>query len=116
MLRAVYGNIDDSATKSRFPEHQRFICEGVRVWITHIGGHPARYAPGITKRFKESPVDLFICGHSHILKAGYDKKNQLLHLNPGAAGNHGWHTVRTMMRFEVSQGKVENLEVIEFGR
>jgi predicted phosphodiesterase len=59
---------------------------------------------------------LFICGHSHILKAGYDKKNQLLHLNPGAAGNHGWHTVRTMMRFEVSQGKVENLEVIEFGR
>lgn len=114
-MMAVYGNIDDLKTRQKYPENQKFEREGARIWITHIGGHPKRYAPGIARQLAENPVDIFICGHSHILKAGFDHTYQLLHLNPGAAGRQGWHTVRTAMRFEIANGRVEKLDVIELG-
>jgi len=114
-LRAVYGNIDDAKARSEFPLHNRFVCEGMDVWITHIGGYPDKYNPAIRKELYANPPQLFICGHSHILKVQYDKKINCLHLNPGAAGVHGFHQIRTMMRFEINKGKIEKLEVIELG-
>lgn len=115
-LRAVYGNIDNNEARMEFPLHNRFLCEGVDVWITHIGGYPGRYNPAIRQEITTNPPKLFICGHSHILKVMNDKKNGLLHMNPGAIGTHGFHQVRTMLRFEINDKKIENLEVIEFKR
>ena len=115
-LRAVYGNIDNAEARLEFPEHLKFRCEGVKVWITHIGGYPGRYAPAVRDQIKIHTPDLFICGHSHILKVINDKKLNLLHMNPGAAGTHGFHKVRTMLRFEITGEKIQNLEVIEFKR
>jgi len=115
-LRAVYGNIDDKEARQEFPLNNRFVCEGVDVLITHIGGYPGRYSPAIREEIYANPPRLFICGHSHILKVMPDKKRGLLHMNPGAIGKHGFHKVRTMLRFTVSQGKIENLEVIEVKR
>lgn len=115
-LRAVYGNIDDQKIRAEFPLHNRFICEKVKVWITHIGGYPKRYNPKILKELKSNPPDLFICGHSHILKVINDKELDLLHINPGAIGKHGLHRVRTMIQFEINGKKIENLSVIEFKR
>ncbi len=115
-LRAVYGNIDDKEARQEFPLNNRFLCEGVDVLITHIGGYPGRYSPAIREEIYANPPRLFICGHSHILKVMPDKKRGLLHMNPGAIGKHGFHKVRTMLRFTVSQGKIENLEVIEVKR
>lgn len=112
-FRGVYGNIDDKTIQFHCHEHLRFECEGVDVWMTHIGGYPGRYSSLIKAEIIKNPPKLFICGHSHILKVQYDQKLQVLHLNPGAAGKHGWHTVRTLMRFELNAGKIENLEVIE---
>ena len=115
-LRAVYGNIDDNVIRMQFPEHLFFNCEDVKVWITHIGGYPGRYPARIRAILDSKRPDLFICGHSHILKVMSDKKYNLLHMNPGAAGRHGFHKVCTMLRFEVHQGKISSLEVIEFKR
>ena len=115
-LRAVYGNIDNAEARAEFPLHNRFTEEGVDVWITHIGGYPGRYNPSIREEIYGNPPKLFICGHSHILKVMNDKKNGLLHMNPGAIGTHGFHKVRTMLRFEIDSGKIGNLEVIEFKR
>ncbi len=115
-LRAVYGNIDGTDARKEFPLHNRFICEGVDVWITHIGGYPSRYNPAIKEAISNNPPQLFISGHSHILKVMPDKKLNLLHMNPGAVGKHGFHKVRTMLRFTVHLGKIENLEVIEIKR
>ena len=115
-LKAVYGNIDNAEARLEFPEHFKFRCEGVKVWITHIGGYPGRYAPAVRDQIKIHTPDLFICGHSHILKVINDKKLNLLHMNPGAAGTHGFHKVRTMLRFEINGEKIQNLEVIEFKR
>ena len=115
-LRAVYGNIDNAGARLEFPEHLKFRCEGVKVWMTHIGGYPGRYAQSVRNQIKTHIPDLFISGHSHILKVINDKKLKLLHMNPGAAGNHGFHKVRTMLRFEISGNKILNLEVIEFKR
>lgn len=112
-LRGVYGNIDDQALRLRFPEDLRFTCEGVDVWLTHIGGYPGKYAARIKKEITAHPPQLFITGHSHILKVMYDQKLKCLHLNPGAAGKQGWHKVRTLMRFEIDGSKIENLEIIE---
>lgn len=112
-LRGVYGNIDDQGLRHRFPEDLRFTCEGVDVWLTHIGGYPGMYAPRIKKQITTHPPQLFITGHSHILKVMYDQKLKCLHLNPGAAGKQGWHKVRTLMRFEINGSKIENLEIIE---
>ncbi|WP_203293476.1 metallophosphoesterase family protein [Luteirhabdus pelagi] len=115
-LRAVYGNIDGTDIRKEFPLHQRFTCEGVAVWITHIGGYPGRYDKRIRDEIRKNPPKLFICGHSHILKVMPDKKLGLLHMNPGAIGKHGFHKVRTMLRFEVDKGRIDNLEVIEYER
>ncbi len=112
-LRAVFGNIDDHIIRKEFPLNQRFICEGLDVWITHIGGYPGRYSPAIKEEIKKNPPKLFICGHSHILKVMNDKSLQLLHMNPGAAGKYGFHKKRTMLRFKVETGNIFDLEVIE---
>jgi len=115
-LRAVYGNIDSAEARAEFPEHNRFKCEDVDVWITHIGGYPPRYNNRVREGLKVNPPDIFISGHSHILKVMPDKKLNLLHINPGAIGNHGFQKVRTMIRFEIDGKQIKNLEVIEFKR
>ena len=112
-VRAVYGNIDGHEVRSEFPKHLRFSMEGVDTWITHIGGYPGHYDRRVFEEINHNPPDLFICGHSHILKAIPDQKLGLLHLNPGAAGKIGFHQVITLMRFDINDGKVEHLEVIE---
>jgi hypothetical protein len=114
-LRAVYGNIDDDKARMEFPLHNRFMCEDVDVWITHIGGYPGKYNQGIREEIQRNPPKVFICGHSHILKVQFDKKLGLLHMNPGACGTHGFHQVRTMLRFEIDGDKIQNLEIIEIG-
>lgn len=115
-LKAVYGNIDDAKARAEYPEHNRFMCEDVDVWITHIGGYPPRYNNRVREKLKQNPPRLFICGHSHILKVMPDKKLNVLHMNPGAVGIHGFHKVRTMLRFTIDGKKIDNLEVIEFQR
>ena len=108
-VRAVFGNIDDNLIRSEFPLDQKFTVENVNVWITHIGGYPNRYDARIKEEIAKNPPKLFISGHSHILKVMFDKKLNLLHMNPGAAGKHGFHQVRTMLRFEVNDDKISNL-------
>lgn len=115
-LRAVYGNIDATDIRREFPLNNRFIIYGIDVWITHIGGYPGKYSPQIKDEIYKNPPNLFICGHSHILKVMSDKRLNLLHMNPGAVGQHGFHQVRTMLRFEINRSKIENLEVIEWKR
>lgn len=114
-VTAVYGNIDGQDVRKIYPKNQRFMCEGVDVWITHIGGYPDRYSSDIKEQITRNPPKLFICGHSHILKVMYDKKLGLLHINPGAAGNHGFHSVKTMVRFTIDKENIKDLEVIELG-
>ena len=115
-LKGVYGNIDNNLIRNEFPLDQIFSCENIRVWITHIGGYPNLYSKRIYDGLKYKKVDLFICGHSHILKVINDKKHDLLHINPGAIGKHGFHNKRTMVRFEIDGKRIENLEIIEFNR
>lgn len=112
-LRAVYGNIDGHIIRSMFPLNNRFMCEDVDVWLTHIGGYPGRYAPEVRSELKKNPPALFISGHSHILKVLFDKRLNLLHINPGAEGKYGFHTVRTLVRFEIDGKNIQNLEVIK---
>lgn len=114
-LRGVYGNIDDDKARMEFPLNNRFFCEGVDVLITHIGGYPGKYNQAIREEITLNPPKLFICGHSHILKVQFDKKLNLLHMNPGACGIHGFHQVRTMLRFEIDGDKIQNLEIVELG-
>ncbi|MEB8344772.1 metallophosphoesterase family protein [Flavobacteriaceae bacterium KMM 6898] len=115
-LRAVYGNIDDHKAKLEFSLDNRFTCEEVDVWITHIGGYPNRYNPRIREEIKANPPKLFISGHSHILKVMWDKKLGLLHMNPGACGKHGFHAVRTMLRFTIDGKDIKDLEIVELGK
>ncbi|MGY8916193.1 MAG: metallophosphoesterase family protein [Flavobacteriales bacterium] len=115
-LRAVYGNIDDHKAKLEFPLDNRFTCEEVDVWITHIGGYPNKYNPRIREDIKADPPKLFISGHSHILKVMWDKKLSLLHMNPGACGKHGFHAVRTMLRFNIDGKDIKDLEIVELGK
>jgi putative phosphoesterase len=115
-LKAVFGNIDDADARSEFPLDLKFSVENVAVWITHIGGYPNRYNLRIRNEIAKNPPKIFISGHSHILKVQYDKKLNLLHLNPGAAGNHGFHKIRTMLRFELENGDIKNLEIIELAK
>jgi len=112
-LKGVFGNIDAKDIRMIYPENLRFQCEGVDVWMTHIGGYPGKYSPLVREEIRKNPPKLFICGHSHILKVQFDQKLGILHLNPGAAGKQGWHKQRTLMRFEINQDRIENLEVIE---
>lgn len=113
-LKGVYGNIDGQTVRTRFPKNLRFTCEGVDVWITHIGGYPNRYNQEIRAEITNNPPKLFICGHSHILKVMYDEKLQLLHINPGAAGQQGFHKVKTIVRFTLDNNEIKDLEVVEF--
>ncbi len=113
ILRAVYGNIDDNKIRSSFPLDAKFTIEGVTVWMTHIGGYPKRYNPRVREAIQRNPPKLYITGHSHILKVMFDKKLDLLHINPGAAGKSGFHKVRTMVRFEIDKENIKNLEIIE---
>jgi putative phosphoesterase len=115
-LRAVFGNIDDDKARMEFPLHNRFLCEDVDIWITHIGGYPGKYNQSIRSEIQNNPPKLFICGHSHILKVQFDKSLNLLHMNPGACGIYGFHQVRTMLRFEIDGDKIQNLEIIEIGK
>lgn len=115
LTRAVYGNIDGTDIRKECPLHQRFVCEEVDVWITHIGGYPKRYSPAIREEINNNPPKLFICGHSHILKVMYDSDLSLLHMNPGAAGKYGFHKKRTILRFTIEKDNIKDLEVIELG-
>jgi len=113
LFRAVHGNIDGPDIRTIYPENQRFSCEDVDVWIKHIGGYPGNYDRKVRNEIMKNPPKLFISGHSHILKVMYDKKLDLLHINPGAAGKTGLHKVRTVVRFIIDKSKVKDLEIVE---
>ena len=115
-LRGVYGNIDGQDIRSAYPEQLVFYCEEVKVMIRHIGGYPPRYNPETKKELLLHKPQLFISGHSHILKVMYDEQLQCLHMNPGAAGKQGWHKVRTIIRFVIDGKEMKNCEVIELGK
>jgi len=115
-LKGVYGNIDDQKVRAVYPFHQRFKCEEVDVWITHIGGYPGRYERYVKPDIYRNPPDLFICGHSHILKVIFDKKLNFLHINPGAVGNKGFHKVLTAVRFVIDGKNIRDLEIWEMKR
>lgn len=115
-LLGVYGNIDGSDLRLVHPLNRRFVCEGVSVWLTHIGGYPKRYTNRVLQGLHEEPPQLFICGHSHIVKVMRDKDfENMLVVNPGAAGRYGFHVMRTAMRFELVSGKIQNMELLELG-
>jgi len=114
-MRGVYGNIDDNAVRNSYPEDLFFQCEEVKVFITHIGGYPPRYNSRVRPLIVENKPQLFICGHSHILKVMFDEKLQCLHMNPGAAGNQGWHKVRTLITFVIDGQNIRDCNVIELG-
>ncbi len=112
-FKAVHGNIDGYDVSSIYPESLRFTCEEAEVFMTHIGGYPGRYEKKVKEAYREKPFQLFICGHSHILKVMYDEQWNCLHINPGAAGKQGWHKVKTLVRFTVEGTHFRDLEVIE---
>ena len=114
-FRAVFGNIDNQTLRLRFPENLSWHTEGVKIWMTHIGGYPSKYAARIKTALQAEKPDLFICGHSHILKVIPDRALNLLHINPGACGNEGFHRLKTLIRFDILDSKIQNLEVIELG-
>tara|TARA_B100000767_G_C19774375_1_gene541767 strand:+ start:3748 stop:4245 length:498 start_codon:yes stop_codon:yes gene_type:complete len=115
-IRVVYGNIDDNITRTEFKKNIYFKCEEVNVMITHIGGFPGKYDKKILNIIQNVKPDLFICGHSHILKVMYDKKNNLLHMNPGAIGEYGIHKVKTILCFKIDKTEIKDLKVVEFSR
>jgi putative phosphoesterase len=114
-LKAVWGNIDGPEIRYEFPEKIVFDCQGLKVFMIHIGGHPARYAAGIRKQLQMEKPDLFICGHSHILKCVPDEKLGLIHLNPGACGRQGFHMEKTVMRFTIEQGQMSRFQICRLG-
>ncbi len=114
-LRGVYGNIDDTDVRVIFPLNNSFECEGVKVFITHIGGYPGRYTKRVKQLLVENKPDIYICGHSHICKVVRDKQLDLIHMNPGACGMVGNHNVRTILLFDCNNSKIENLRVVELG-
>ena len=113
-VRAVFGNIDNHKIRAHFKKTLLFRCEDVKVMMTHIGGYPNRYAKGIKERLEEIQADLFICGHSHILKVMYDKKIKTMHMNPGAIGDFGIHQVKTVLCFTIDGKDIKELRVVEF--
>ena len=114
-LKGVYGNIDGPEIQHLFPEQNIFTCEKVKVYMQHIGGYPGKYATGVKNKIKEAKPKIFISGHSHILKIMYDETLQCLHMNPGAAGNQGWHKVKTLVRFVIDGENIKDCEIIELG-
>jgi len=115
-LKGVYGNIDGKDIRSEFPEKLSWQCEDVRIFMTHIGGYPPKYNEKVKKELLELKPDLFICGHSHILRIIFDDKISCLYMNPGAAGNQGWHKLRTVIRFSIDGREITNCEIIELGK
>lgn len=115
-VSAVHGNIDDLVMQKRYPEDLWLEREGLRILITHIAGAPPNYNPRLNKILQKQPPDILICGHSHILKVKRDAARNLIYINPGAAGNHGFHAVKTLIRFSLHQSKIENMEVVELGK
>jgi putative phosphoesterase len=115
-LRGVFGNIDGYDIRGNYPEKLRWTCEEVNIFMIHIGGNPPKYIPAVKKELMANPPQLFISGHSHILKIIYDDKLQCLHINPGAAGNQGWHKIRTIVRFTIDGKNMKDCEVIELGK
>lgn len=116
-VRAVFGNIDDKALRTKLPENLSFTCEGLTIFMTHIGGAPPHYNPRVKKILRDCLPDIFICGHSHILRIKKDPNyNNMIYLNPGAAGNHGFHAIKTIVRFEITGKEIKNMEVIELGK
>ena len=115
-VKAVYGNIDDHKIRIGLKSELFFKCEGVNIYMTHIGGYPGKYSKGIKEKIEKTNPNIFICGHSHILKIMNDKKNKLLFLNPGAAGNHGVHKVKTIIKFDIDDKEIRNLKIIELKR
>ena len=115
-IRAVWGNIDDHKAREEFRKTTYFKCQKLKVMMTHIGGYPGRYDKKILPLIEQANPDLFICGHSHILKVMYDKKNNLLHMNPGAIGDYGIHKVKTILSFNIAGKEIKDLKVIEFPR
>ena len=113
VVRGVSGNIDHGMVRRKLPEIEIFECEGVRVLLTHIGGYPGRWSPGMKKLLKDERIRLMVDGHSHILKVIYDKELDLLHVNPGAAGQQGWHKVRTLVKLTVDGDAMRDCEIIE---
>ena len=115
-VRAVYGNIDGQGIRDQCPENLIFEIDGLKVVITHIGGYPYKYTSRVRKLLETERPNLYICGHSHITKILPDKKLNLLHINPGAAGTHGFHHIRTLVKVDIRDGKMENLRVVELGK
>lgn len=114
--RGVFGNIDDHRLRSAWPEEQLFEIKGLKVYMIHIGGYPPKYKTTVRNKIILEQPDLYICGHSHILKIMPDPQRQLLHMNPGACGHHGFHVIRTLIRFSILEGKIKDVEVVELGR
>lgn len=114
-VRAVSGNIDHGAVKRRCPELLEFTCEEIPVLLTHIGGYPGKWSPGMKRLLREKGIRLMVDGHSHITKVMYDKELDLLHINPGAAGQQGWHRQRTLVRLVIDGHDMRDCEVIELG-
>ena len=114
--RAVFGNMDSGDVRYSLSEFYRFQVEEVKVLMTHIGGYPGHYNPWLIPMFRKEPPDLFVCGHSHILKVQYDSQYHFLTMNPGAAGKQGWQPCQTLLRFTIDGNKIDNLEVIELER
>lgn len=115
-LKGVYGNIDGYDVRGIYPEMLRWKCEDVEILMRHIGGYPGKYTPAVKEQMKLSPPQLFISGHSHILKIIYDKQFDCLHMNPGAAGKEGWHRLRTVLRFSIDGKDIKDCEIIELGK
>jgi len=115
-LKAVYGNIDGTDVRATYPLNQRFMCEETDVWITHIGGYPGHYERYVKPEIFTNPPKLFISGHSHILKVIFDQKQNFLHINPGAAGNKGFHKVCTAVRFTIDGRDIRDMEIWEMKR
>jgi putative phosphoesterase len=114
-LRAVYGNVDGAEIRAEAPGDLEWECEGVRVYMTHAGGHPGHYEAKARRQLERRRPDLFVCGHSHILRVMRDPELGLVYMNPGACGRHGWHIVRTLLRFSLHAGKIADVEAIELG-
>lgn len=115
-VKAVYGNIDNHQIRITLASEVFFKCEGINIYMTHIGGYPGKYYKAVKEKIEKTKPDIFICGHSHILKVMNDKINNLLFINPGAAGNHGIHQVKTIVQFIINEKKISDLKIIELKR
>ena len=115
-VRAVYGNIDNHKIRITLASELFFKCEGINIYMTHIGGKPGKYSKEIKEKIEKTEPNVFICGHSHILKIMNDKKNNLLYINPGAAGDHGIHQVKTIIKFNIDKKNIKDLKIIELKR